>query len=79
MIKSYTLSPNRKSESDASLVSIFAPVRSELQAVENQLLGWSKASSQSLRAMARQTISRPGKLIRPGLFLLINAHFGYQG
>ncbi len=78
MIKSYTLSPNRKSESDASLVSIFAPVRSELQAVENQLLGWSKASSQSMIAMARQTISRPGKLIRPGLFLLITGHFGYQ-
>ncbi|MDD8019888.1 MAG: polyprenyl synthetase family protein [Acidobacteriota bacterium] len=29
--------------------------------------------------MAKRAISRQGKLIRPGLFLLITSHYGYQG
>ncbi|HRD02608.1 MAG TPA: polyprenyl synthetase family protein [Candidatus Saccharicenans sp.] len=79
MNESSSLSTSDRSQSVPSLSLIFAPVRIELIEVEKQLFDWSKASSPSLREITRLTISRPGKLIRPGLFLLIASHFGYKG
>ena len=79
MNESSSLSTSDRSQSVPSLSLIFAPVRIELIEVEKQLFDWSKASSPSLREITRLTISRPGKLIRPGLVLLIASHFGYKG
>ncbi|MGB9906694.1 MAG: polyprenyl synthetase family protein [Candidatus Saccharicenans sp.] len=61
------------------LREIFAPVSQKLRSVGRALSSWPGRTSPLLLKMARQTVSRQGKLIRPGILLLITSHFGYQG
>lgn len=78
MNRSLSLPTADRHQPALSLSVIFAPIQTELAQVERQLFNWAKASSPALRDIARQTVSRPGKLIRPGLFLLITGYFGYD-
>lgn len=68
-----------KTDAVPSLDEIFSPVSKELKAVEQVLQTWSEATSPAIKKMARQVLSRQGKLIRPGLLLLVTAHLGYKG
>ncbi|MBP6059694.1 MAG: polyprenyl synthetase family protein [Candidatus Saccharicenans sp.] len=78
MNRSLSLPTVNQPHSELSLSLIFAPIRTELARVERQLFNWARTSNPALREIARQTVSRPGKLIRPGLFLLITGYFGYN-
>ncbi|HRT25783.1 MAG TPA: polyprenyl synthetase family protein [Candidatus Saccharicenans sp.] len=78
MNRSLSLPTADRHQPALSLSVIFAPIQTELAQVERQLFNWAKVSSPALRDIARQTVSRPGKLIRPGLFLLITGYFGYD-
>ena len=62
-----------------SLDEIFSPVLGKLKSVENLLPTWSEDTSPQLKRMARKIISKQGKLIRPGILLLITGHLGYKG
>jgi len=59
--------------------SIFYPIKSEIKSVESQLKIWSKNSPSAIRAMASKVVSNYGKLLRPGLLLLVSGHLGYKG
>ncbi len=61
-----------------SLSEIFRPVNRRLSQVDCTLRSWPGQTSPLLRTMAARTISRPGKLIRPGILLLITGHLGYR-
>ncbi|MGQ9800834.1 MAG: polyprenyl synthetase family protein [Candidatus Saccharicenans sp.] len=58
---------------------IFAPVSRKLRSVDRALRSWPGRTSPVLLKMARQIASQQGKLIRPGILLLITGHFGYKG
>ena len=58
---------------------IFAPVSRKLRSVDRALQSWPGRASPVLLKMARQTVSKQGKLIRPGILLLITGHLGYKG
>ncbi|MGB9893444.1 MAG: polyprenyl synthetase family protein [Candidatus Saccharicenans sp.] len=62
-----------------SLDKIFFPVQGKLKAVEDLLPAWSEGTCPSLKRMAGKIISKQGKLIRPGILLLITGHLGYKG
>ncbi len=62
-----------------NLSEIFRPVSRKLNRVDRALRSWSDSSSRVVRRLAGRTISRSGKLIRPGLMLLITGHLGCRG
>lgn len=61
-----------------SLSEIFRPVSRRLSQVDRALRSWPGQTHPVLRRMAALTISRQGKLIRPGILLLITGHLGYR-
>lgn len=60
------------------LEEIFAPVSRRLRSVDRSLKFWPGLNSPYLRRMAAGAIPRKGKLIRPGIFLLITGHLGFR-
>jgi len=62
-----------------SLDMILQPVSSDLRKVEKLLRTWSEATSPVIMHMAGQVISSHGKLIRPGLLLLLAGYLDYRG
>lgn len=62
-----------------SLSEIFFPVSRRLSRVDRTLRSWPGPSSPVIRRMAAGAVSRQGKLIRPGILLLITGHLGYRG
>lgn len=58
------------------LSEIFRPIRQKLNRVDRALRTWPGSSSPVVRRLAGRTISRRGKLIRPGILLLIIGHLG---
>lgn len=62
----------------SSLSEIFRPISRRLSRVDQVLRSCSGQTSPLLRRMADTTISRQGKLLRPGILLLITGHFGYR-
>lgn len=67
-------SPNRV----PTLSEIFRPISRRLSRVDRALRSWPGSSSPVVRRLASGTISRQGKLIRPGILLLITGHLGYR-
>lgn len=61
-----------------TLSEIFRPVSRGLDRVDLVLRSWPGSSSPVVRRLAARTISRQGKLIRPGILLLITGHLGYR-
>ncbi len=58
------------------LEEIFLPVKKDLASVERILRSWPKATPVVLRRLTAGAIHRQGKLIRPGILLLIAGHLG---
>lgn len=73
------LTNSAKDSNPTELNNIFLPVSHQLQSVEELLRTWSGESSPILKKMAKEVISNQGKLIRPGVLLLIARHLGYRG
>lgn len=61
-----------------SLSEIFRPVNRSLSQVDRTLRSWPGQTSPALRSMAARIISRRGKLLRPGILLLITGHLGHR-
>lgn len=61
------------------LSEILSPVSRRLNRVNRLLRAWPESTSPLIRRMAAGAILRQGKLIRPGILLLITGHFGYRG
>jgi len=76
----FTEKPGQKKISETvSLAEILSPVKADLDRVEIYLSKWAESASPVIRKMARAAFRKPGKLIRPGLLLLVASQLGYKG
>lgn len=60
------------------LETIFSPIKQEIRALEKWLRKWSDHSLPVIKIMSKKVMASPGKLIRPGLLLLVAKHLGYE-
>ncbi len=62
-----------------NLEKIFSPVARQLKSVQKCLTALGKGTSPVLKKVVRKVVIRQGKLIRPGIMLLIASHYGHRG